>query len=315
MGRSALHKRRGLRHDRYMGSPAEVQRPVVVGADGSASAERALRWAAREAARRHAPLRIVNAWHEPSATMPGPMGGPHVDPEELRGGSLHLLERARSTVQRVVGEDLEITLQPVVGHAAEALVAASKDAGLLVVGQRGRGAVVGAVLGSVAASCARHSTVPVAIIGLEGPEGPPARLVVGLDTSEGSRRALRWALQESVLSGASVHAVHGWQISEPAPDDAGLLDGPVFTGPTRSLLESIVADESRDRPASLAPVTLDAQSSNPGELLVDRAVGADLLVVGAREHRGLVQLLVGSVSQHCLHHSPCPLVIVPGPHR
>ena len=169
-------------------------------------------------------------------------------------------------------------------------------------------------LGSVAAKCAHHSTVPVAVIGIEGPDGPPTSIVVGLETSEGSRRALRWALDEAALTGAEVHAVHGWQISEPAPEDAGLLEGPVFTGPTRAVLEGIIAEETAGRP-DLAPVTLVAESSPPGELLVDRASHADLLVVGGRGHSGLVQLLVGSVSQHCLHHAPCPLVIVPGPHH
>jgi len=231
-----------------------------------------------------------------------------------REASQHLLERARSTVHRAGGDDLDVSLRPLEGDPAKVLVEASADAVLLVVGTRGRGAIVEAVLGSVAAKCAHHSTVPVAVIGVEGPDAPPTKIVVGLETSEGSRRALRWALAEAALTGAEVHVVHGWQISEPAPDDAGLLEGPVFTGPTRAVLEGIIAEETKDL-SDLSPVTLVAESSPPGELLVDRAADADLLVVGSRGHSGLVTLLVGSVSQHCLHHAPCPLIVVAGPHR
>jgi len=51
-----------------------------------------------------------------------------------------------------------------------------------------------------------------------------------------------------------------------------------------------------------------------GQVLVDAAEGAELLVVGCRGHGGLAEALLGSVSQHCVHHAPCPVVIIRGKH-
>ena len=65
--------------------------------------------------------------------------------------------------------------------------------------------------------------------------------------------------------------------------------------------------------ASPVKVSSTVREGNPAKILLEAADGADLLVVGSRGHGGFAEALLGSVSQHCVHHAPCPVVIIRGP--
>jgi nucleotide-binding universal stress UspA family protein len=137
-----------------------------------------------------------------------------------------------------------------------------------------------------------------------------ARIVVGIDGSENSVRALRWALEEARLRGATIDAVAAW--SYPYV----VVPGAIV--PAQPLADQAVdAQEHLDR--VLAEVGVDGQdvSVNPivteggaANALVEAAQDADLVVVGSRGH-GALRSLLGSVSQEVLHHSPCPVVVIP----
>ena len=135
-------------------------KPVVVGVDGGPDSLRALAWAAEYASTVGAPLIALAAVETPAIVGPYAMAG-WVEPSILEDRARGMLADA---VRDTLGEDSrtrEIVLR---GHPAEALVAASRDARLVVVGNRGRGGVKGMLLGSVSQHVVPHAHCPVVVL-------------------------------------------------------------------------------------------------------------------------------------------------------
>lgn len=140
------------------------------------------------------------------------------------------------------------------------------------------------------------------------------RIVVGVDGSPCSISALRWAMAQARLVGASVEAVTTWR----SPSRYGMAYGmaPIVfdsTGIaeiTQKVLDEAVAEVSAgmDQPVDVVTRVVEG---HPAEALLQAADGALLLVVGSRGHGTLAGMLLGSVSQHCVQHSPCPVVVLP----
>lgn len=286
---------------------------VVVGVDGSGAATRALKWAGVEAASRNAVLRIVSTWSVPVMAW-SVMAAAYVDPTAIEEGARHIIERAEALLRREMGDDAPVVeTRTVQDGAAGGLIAEARGADLLVVGTRGRGGVLSLLLGSVAVSCAHHTPVPLAVIGLGAPEPGSGDLVVGLDRSAGSRAALRWAAAEAARLGVGLRVVHGWDIPlvapAGAPTFAPLVDAETLRRSTEAF-ERAVEEETADLP-DRPSITTEVAASTAPEALVAAADGAALLVVGSRGRGGFAGLLLGSVSRQVLAHSPCPLVIVP----
>lgn len=139
------------------------------------------------------------------------------------------------------------------------------------------------------------------------------RIVVGVDTSEGSRHALDWAVQEGALRGATVEAVHVWQFPVFASSPFGTvpIDTGDFEAGARKQFDEVI--DAVDASALVAPIVRTLVAGHAASKLLDAAEGADLLVVGTRGHGGFTGLLLGSTSQQVTHHAPCPVVIVPAP--
>ena len=136
-------------------------------------------------------------------------------------------------------------------------------------------------------------------------------IVAGVDGSEDSKEALRWALAEAALRGASVRAVHAWSMPiafggpymPPQP-----YDGPELREQAQASLDAAVDEVAGDVP----PVVVErvVEQGTPADVLVRAAADAELLVVGSRGHGGFAGLLLGSVGQQCAQHAPCAVVIV-----
>ena len=140
-----------------------------------------------------------------------------------------------------------------------------------------------------------------------------ARIVVGADGSANSNAALRWAVGEARRIGATVEAVLGW--NEPVTGGVApvVVDPGVFEESFRSELDKITEAFRAEAPdVTIEPVLVHG---SPAHVLLDRAEGAELLVVGSRGHGGFMGLLLGSVSQQVVWHAPCPVVVVPPPDR
>ena len=137
------------------------------------------------------------------------------------------------------------------------------------------------------------------------------RIVVGVDGSPISKLALRWAVKQARLTGASVDAVIAWQYPEAMTGHAWaamLVEEPGFDVlAEKELTEAISEIAGPDPDVTINPVVIKGY---PAEVLLDAAEGADLLVVGSRGRGGFASALLGSVSQHCAHHATCPLVII-----
>lgn len=141
-----------------------------------------------------------------------------------------------------------------------------------------------------------------------------AKIVVGVDGSEAALDALRWALDEGRLRSATVEVVLAWR-SSPV---TGLASVGAF--PARDLVEQAARtqlDEIVDA-VGLADMTdpvveTRLVESHAAPALLEAAADADLLVVGSRGHGAFAGMLLGSVSQHCVTHAPCPVVVVPPP--
>lgn len=136
-------------------------------------------------------------------------------------------------------------------------------------------------------------------------------IVVGIDGSDESKRALHWALEEARLRGSRLLAVHAWTYQ--------LTAGPGYMPAADPDIRQSVQQEALqvldDALAEVGTVGVEVErkaiEGPPSATLVTAAEGADLLVVGSRGRGGFTGLLLGSVSQQCAHHAPCPVVIVP----
>jgi len=135
-------------------------------------------------------------------------------------------------------------------------------------------------------------------------------IVVGVDESEGSAQALRWAVSEAELHGWTVTAAMAWGFVDQHHAIAGEHFDPGYREKDAlAALDSLVTKAIGDRAATVQQrVVCDL----PAQALLDASADADLLVVGARGLGGFKGLLLGSVSQHCLHHTTVPIAIVRG---
>jgi nucleotide-binding universal stress UspA family protein len=136
-------------------------------------------------------------------------------------------------------------------------------------------------------------------------------IVVGVDGSPGARAALEFAISEAKLRSAQLLVVAAWDwLSFTHLAVPGLpIDQGEFERNAKSMLEATAA-EFEDRLAGLE-VELAVEHGKPAEVLVAKAKGAELLVVGSRGQGGFTGLVLGSVSHQSSHHASCPVVIVP----
>ena len=135
-------------------------------------------------------------------------------------------------------------------------------------------------------------------------------IVVGVDESEGAAEALRWAIREADAREAAltVVLVWGW-LDQHHLDPGEPFDPKYHEADALGPLERMVAKALPDGVPDGIRLKVISDLAGPG-LVVRAAADADLLVVGARGLGGFKGLLVGSVSQHCLHHAPCPVAVV-----
>ena len=292
---------------------------VVVGVDGSPGARAALGWALAVAAGTGAPLEVVSAypvdfyWMDPLL----------VDPERLDAIRADTEERVRALVAEVRGDPAvtaaagaagtRVDVVVAAGAAPEHLVARAEGADLLVVGSRGRGGVRSTLLGSVALHCVAHAPCPVVVVH-PGAASPPPRVVVGVDDSPVSRAALARAAQEASRTGARLEVVAAYQ------PEAYWSDLYAITAPPASETEEHARTRVTAIVADVLGTGADADvrvvQGAPGEVLVQQAGRAALLVVGSRSSSRLAGMVLGSVALHCAVHAPCPVMVVhPGPVR
>jgi nucleotide-binding universal stress UspA family protein len=132
------------------------------------------------------------------------------------------------------------------------------------------------------------------------------RIVVGVDGSPSSKAALAWAIGQAKLTGAVVEAVTAWDYPATYGYAAAVVDVD-WEGLAAQVLRDAVSEVAPD---AAAAIRQRVSEGNAAQVLLDASAGADLLVVGSRGHGGFVEALLGSVSQHAVHHARCPVVVI-----
>ncbi len=139
---------------------------------------------------------------------------------------------------------------------------------------------------------------------------PQPRIVVGVDGSDSSQAALRWAVRQARLAGGRVEAVTAWHYPaaygwETAGIDADFEE--TRDGSSPEILTAVTGPEPD------IPVLSLVTEGYPADVLLHTAKGADLLVLGHRGHGGVTSALLGSVSLHCVLHAHCPVLVLREP--
>jgi nucleotide-binding universal stress UspA family protein len=136
-------------------------------------------------------------------------------------------------------------------------------------------------------------------------------IVVGMDGSPSAKAALRWAADQARLTGARLHVMtawenpvyYGWAPMIPYDEDFAAMAGKVLS----TSVSEVLGDEPSDLEMAESVVP-----GHPAQALIDASAHAALLVIGCRGHGAFTGTLLGSVSQQCLHHARCPVLVVRG---
>jgi nucleotide-binding universal stress UspA family protein len=279
---------------------------LTVGFDGSDASMRAVMWAAAEADRRGAQLDIVSCFTTPPATHPRFMTLPS-DVEGIRAETDAAL-RAIAARVTAAHPKLVCTAQVIFGSPGVELVHASARSDLLVVGTTGAGSVEAWLLGSVAHTAARTSTVPVVMVPAMEPAPLVGRIVLGVDDSASADHALDWATDAADDRGAGLVIVHAWQYQYALePGSMGRRD--VCRVDAALVLQRAV---ERRRARGRGPVSAELIEGPAAEVLVKQALDADLVVVGSRGRGALRSSVFGSVAHSVAAGSARPTVVVRG---
>lgn len=246
---------------------------IVVGAHGSPGSDAAVKWAAAEARLRDAELRVVVAHHGPPATA---------------------LIRDAVAQARAVAPGIDVVGVAMPGYAAPVLLHAAQRAALVVVGQRGGGALPGLSFGAVSSQVATQARCSVAVV-RGRPDCDSGPVVVGVDDSPATDAVIGRAFEEAALRGTTVLAVTA------GADRRG------------QSTEALGTDlDSRLDPWRLKYPAVGAQheyvTGRPDKVLVENCRQAMLAVVGPRRH-GYEGLLLGAVGARLLRRADCPVLI------
>ncbi|GAA2574822.1 universal stress protein [Dactylosporangium fulvum] len=286
---------------------------VVVGVDGSPDSLNAVDWAAADAMRRHRPLRIVHAFLWPTVYPPPAVPvPPKLYEQTMREAAQQILDEA-VTRARTVAPALDVSTDMPIQQAAAALVAASRRAATVVVGNRGLGGFTGLLLGSVGVELAAHAACPVVVVRhTDRPPGPEAgRVLVGIDGSHDAERALQFAFEQASFRGIELTAVQAYL--RPGTTGPGDLLPLVYDeeilqdDELRVLAESVTGWIEKYPDVDVRRAVVRGRAAG---VLTELSAGADLLVVGSRGRGGFTGLLLGSVSQAVIQHAACPVAII-----
>jgi nucleotide-binding universal stress UspA family protein len=298
------------------GSDRPARGGVVVGYDGSPPAEVAVDWAAAEAARRGVGLHVVYA-ADYRGVVPSPIGVLPWMPESAFDAAREVAEEGAARARKIA-VDVAITQATVVGSAAGSLVDAAEGAALLVVGTRGHGDLLGAMLGSVAFSVSSHAPCPVVVVRGSGSPacGPDAPVVVGVDGSPAAEAALAFAARTAAETRAPLMLLAAWH---PGGGETWQAEYWTAINPSGSPMSSARRAAEDVAAAGAEQVRRDHPEVDvrtmvvvgpAGRALADASVSAGLLVVGARGRGGFTGLLLGSVSHATIHAAHCPVAVV-----
>ncbi|MFB8248915.1 universal stress protein [Streptomyces sp. NPDC055952] len=298
-----------------------MARTITVGLDGSLESRAAAEWAAREAALRRVPVRLVHVWQpvpEPMAQAP------------LLGAETH--QHWTERIPREAAEGLalrhpgvDVTTEQRAGVPADVLLEAARDADLLVLGSRALGGLTGFLVGSVGQSVIARAETPVVLVRageqaadkhVKDPSGIPSAgtgfrpVVVGLDTGRPDEAVLAFAFEEARCRGAALTALRVWNLPSSYAYSVAAGWDPreeLARAQAEALTEALLP--WREKYPDVR-VTEESRLGSPAGHLVEAARDASLVVVGRRMRRNPFGVHIGAVTHAVMHHATAPVAVV-----
>lgn len=287
---------------------------VVVGIDGSHPADRALAWAARQAALEHRALTIVIATGPLHQTWLGP---PAVDLDALRASTAAYASTTMAAATSwVTSHEPGVAVHTVVTQTdpREELLERSATAAMVVVGSRGRGPVRTLLLGSVSAALSSHADCPVVVVRPDDADGPKERhgVLVGVQEAAASRPLLQQAFGLAAARGLPLTVLQC--LWDGRFDDGSVGTAPVAADPDgaarhRTHLEQVVAATAAGFPG--VEVTTRQQHGFVDRILIELSPTMDATVVGSHHPNLLRRTVYGSLARTVLEHAAGVVVVVP----
>lgn len=274
----------------------------LVGVDGSDHSNRALEWALDRATARGASVELL-----------------HVADVSFLSESVAFLSEAQKASEQMLQQQIEyanslgftgeISGNAIVGHQIAEVEEASKSADLLVLGAHTGSKFAGSFFGTRAVKIAAVAHCPVAVIPAEHQTVAGGGIVVGVDGSEASKKAIAYAAEVASFRGVPLVAVYAWM--PPLTPGLEYLWSEELVSSQREAAEEAIAIGTAGLAERYPDLVIQREivQAPPVAALVQTAEGADLVVVGSRGRGGLTRLLLGSVSHGVLQALPCPVIV------
>lgn len=275
---------------------------IAIGVKDSTHSEAALVWAARRAERRHVPLAVLHVVDDRWLIEPASWR------EALRRKGGQVLEAVAARVRERF--QVKVSTELLTGSVAASLGEYARKTSLMVISSGSPH--LGGSLTDRALQIAGASAGPVAVVGPSNDSAGRHGIVVGVDGSEHSLRAVAFAAAEADREGQELTVVHAYDAPD-AVTDAGLAPrqlGKLMSEQERLILSETVAGLSSAYP-DLTVRKVSEPHEEPVRALVEASKNASLLVVGSRGRGGFSRLLLGSTVHGVLTHLACPTIVIP----
>jgi len=278
---------------------------VVVGVDAAAHTDAAIAWATRYAAEHRLPLTLV---HGAGTFARLTSFDPTVTRQQMRIEGRRVTDDALAKAQKLMrssGVEVEVRVQVLLAEGRDALLEAAADAALLVVGSRGRGTIASVLLGSVSVGVSAHAACPVVVA---RPGHDDGHVVVGVDGTESSVRALGFAFDTASWQGRKLDVVNTWGGGTPYPGGMVGEQRRVVTEDHRLLVAEALAGLAEKYPDVV--VAEYVVENDAVDALVRASQEASLVVVGSRNRGDAAGLLLGSVSREVVEKAHGSVAVV-----
>ncbi|WP_369153346.1 universal stress protein [Streptomyces sp. R17] len=298
-----------------------MARTIVVGLDGSPESRAAAEWAAREAALRQVPVRLLHVWQP----VPEPMAEAPLLGAETHQHWTERIPREAAEGLRLRHPGVEVTIEQSSGAPADILLDAARDAELLVLGSRALSGLTGFLIGSVGQSVVARAEAPVVLVRageqaadehVKDPAGIPSAatafrpVVVGLDTGSPDETVLAFAFEEARRRGTTLTVLRAWNL--PSSYTYAMAAGydpreDLARAQAEALTEALLPWREKYPDVD---VTEASRLGSPANHLVDAARDASLVVVGRRIRRSPFGVHIGAVAHAVMHHATTPVAVV-----
>lgn len=288
----------------------DMHNHIITGYDGSETSAAAVSWAADEAVRKNAGLTVIACYIEATMTDFGlssvwPTSGDGNDLREVTQAQVDGL--ATGLAQSHPG--LVVNAVAVHGRPQRELVEQAEHADLVVIGATGSSGNASPFMGSVARAVVRYSPCPTVVVSQAHTPAERPRVVVAVDGTDGSVAALDWAVDEADVLEGELEVVHAYSYPYAAGHAAPSEARDLLQVDAATQLERAV-ERARERGGSKVEGVL--VEGRPANVILDRANGADLVVIGMRhyEPHSVYLAVLGSVAETIVGRPPCPVAVV-----